>query len=474
MPCKTVVFHRDSVFLTAQNYHQSSGRAGRRGFDLLGNVVFHDVPTDRVYEIMSARLPELKGQFSLSTTLILRLLALLDGTKNSEFSAGIARSLLSQTHLYLGGPESEMAVRHHLRFTIEYLRRQQLISAKGAPVNFSGLVGHLYFTENSVFAFHSLLKGGYFHQLCAEIDKHPKKVMMKMLLVLCHLFNRIPIRRTEELVKDAEKSSSLVFLPRLPQMAEDLLIEHNKETLSIFKDYVQSYINHNLTKKADRVLPFSNIAVGQEKPLLGLSAEKSTTIRSPFVALSGFTDEFSSIHELCQTVRDDVFLEESAIPYIAVWPHDSKVELNSYIYDFFINGSLTMLVKDNHIKRGDVWFFLQDFSRTLSTIVSSLTALISSEENLDEDEIEPQADADDLKPNVTPDDYKDGFEDEDSSSDSESDDEDSTADEWSGSNDGSEFVMPAWRKKGGDLVKVLKAFTLLRDEFDAKFRKTWA
>ena len=43
MPCKTVVFSGDSVFLTALNFRQAAGRAGRRGFDLLGNVVFQGI-----------------------------------------------------------------------------------------------------------------------------------------------------------------------------------------------------------------------------------------------------------------------------------------------------------------------------------------------------------------------------------------------------------------------------------------------
>ncbi|VTT60116.1 unnamed protein product [Fusarium fujikuroi] len=38
MPYKTVVFSGFSVFLSPQNYRQVSSRAGRRGFDLLGNL----------------------------------------------------------------------------------------------------------------------------------------------------------------------------------------------------------------------------------------------------------------------------------------------------------------------------------------------------------------------------------------------------------------------------------------------------
>lgn len=66
MPCKTVVFSGDSVFLTALNFRQAAGRAGRRGFDLLGNVVFQGISDAKICRLISSRLPELNGHFPVS------------------------------------------------------------------------------------------------------------------------------------------------------------------------------------------------------------------------------------------------------------------------------------------------------------------------------------------------------------------------------------------------------------------------
>lgn len=493
MPCKTVVFSGDSIFLTAQNYRQSSGRAGRRGFDLLGNVVFNGIPKQRVYEIMASRLPDLRGQFPVSTTLVLRLLDLLHGTKNSDFAVKAASSLLSQTRLFLGGPESEGAIKHHLRFSIEYLRRQRLLSAKGEPLNFAGLTGHLYFTENSVFAFHSLLKGGYFHRLCADIDSEPKQTLLDMMLVLSHIFNRVSAKRTDQLTEVARRSTSSVFLTRLPQEAEKLLVAHNRETLDIFKGYVHSYVSHNLNEKPDYTLPYTQKTVGGEPVQAQNNPEQSSAkIRSPFVALSGFSDDFKSVHELCSTVRDGVFLEEASVPYLPVWPVETDTELNAYIYDFYKHGNMEVLVKDNRIKGGDVWFHLKNFSLTLATIVASLEAAVNGDKTLTgdmaEDDVAENATEAKAVPSAPDADMangvvagggakkpkkkvvKDSWDDSESGGDDSDDDSALTP-------DGDEAADQADRGlhyDGGGLPSVLKAFTLLKEEFDTKFRKVWA
>lgn len=68
MPCRTVVFAGDSLQLDPMNYKQMSGRAGRRGYDTLGNVVFFGIPKHRVQNLMVSMLPEIQGAYTFSNT----------------------------------------------------------------------------------------------------------------------------------------------------------------------------------------------------------------------------------------------------------------------------------------------------------------------------------------------------------------------------------------------------------------------
>ncbi|KAK3987235.1 hypothetical protein QBC44DRAFT_331951 [Cladorrhinum sp. PSN332] len=507
MPCKTVVFSGDSVYLTALNYRQASGRAGRRGFDLLGNVVFHNINAHRSFEIMSAKLPDLRGQFPTSVTLIMRLFTLLHGTNDAEFASKMAAALFSQNRLYLGGPEDQFSVVHHLRFSIDYLRRQDLLSEKGAPLNFAGLVGHLYYTENAVFAFHSLLREGYFHRICAQIDNRAKQpdILLEIMLVMCHLFCRFPCHqyKNEKFIREVvHRSPSMVILPDLPEEASDALERHNKQTLDIFRGYVGSFVDQHLADRPDNELPFSKVAVkpsGASEGFDGiLPTRPATTIRSPFAALSGFTDKFDTIKELCDTVRSGVFLEESAIPYIPIAPKETGgVPWNAYLYDFYKHGDVDALVRDNGVRRGEVWYLLKDYSYILATITTSLANILSpsavdddimGDGEVDEelggdrgldDEVEDQAAEKTVAktakaPVVVKKAGKkkvvDSWDDEASSSEGENWDDNESEGEKAAAQPQARFDPTGDQS----LVKVHKAFTMLKEQFDEKFFKMWA
>ena len=77
VPCKTVVIAGDEIYLTPLTYRQMAGRAGRRGFDNVGRVIFLGVPERKVKRLMAANLPKLTGNFPISTTLCLRLLTVV-------------------------------------------------------------------------------------------------------------------------------------------------------------------------------------------------------------------------------------------------------------------------------------------------------------------------------------------------------------------------------------------------------------
>lgn len=380
MPCSTVVFCGDGVYLTALNYRQASGRAGRRGFDLLGNVIFHGIPRNKAYQLMSSRLPDLNGHFPITTSLVLRLCILLNNSEDSPYAVRAVNALLSQPRLCFGGAESKEKVLHHLRFSIEYLRRQRLLGRHGQPVHFARCVSHLYYTENSAFAFHALLREGYFETLCRSNRDNPEKKVRTLIVVLAHLFGRISLGKHYEALehKQEVKSPSAVCLPEIPSDAAIIIRKHNQEILKTYTAYVTTYIEQHL-RSPETDLPLTKIpAGGPGNSVLSqsLKALEPTHYRSPFVSLSGHDDKFKNIKDLCRTVRSEVFIEESVIPHLTVPPDGDMPPLNAYLYDFFRHGCLEPLEVANHISRSESWFLLNDFSLVLATIVVALEAYL--------------------------------------------------------------------------------------------------
>lgn len=350
------------------------------------------------------------------------------------------------------------------------------------------------------------------HQVCEDVDNVGKQ--KDVLLLLCHLFCRIPCSRYKNkdwLQNVVHPSPSVVLLPRLPERAEQVLRGHSRKTLDIFQTYVGTFVDQHLKDTPDDMLPFTKRRIGPKHnervdlSTMNIPLLPATTIRSPFTALSGFDDNFVTIHELCETVRAGVFLEKESIPYIPIYPDETNdIPFNAYILDFLKHGDMEALVHDNGIKRGDVWFRLKDFSLVLATIVTSLANYLEKSgadfneaamcdvkdigdilkqetgaEQGNEDIGRPGAHgASSTVPQIQKETAKikrkerilDSWEDEDVS-----DDERETPSDAKGMEDNI-FGTPASQDDddGRGLVKVYKAFMLLQHEFNEKFRKVWA
>jgi hypothetical protein len=229
-----------------------------------------------------------------------------------------------------------------------------------------------------------------------------------MMLVLSHLFGRKVCKESDdpETAEMIRRSPSMVYLPPLPEKAAALLRQHNANTLSIFTSYVKTFAQQHL-KGEDRQLPLTNMVVGNQTPI---KAEVSTMskpnghapgiahssseiplvetpfaflqtlpaprARSAFVALSGHSDDFVTITDLCTSSRSGIFLESAVIPHLELHPDESRTPLNAYLLDFFMHGSIKPLEVANGIRRSDVWFDLNNFSLVLATIVTSLAGYL--------------------------------------------------------------------------------------------------
>lgn len=313
---------------------------------------------------MSSRLPSLMGHFPISTSLVLRLFILLHNSKESAHAKMTINSLLTQPRLVIGGESFKEQVLHHLRFSIEFLRRQQLIGPTGTPFNFAGLTSHLYYTETAAFAFHTLLISGYFVDVCDNVfraNQYEKEdICLKLMLVLSNIFGR----------RLLPKSSRYNVLPDMPEDAREILLEHNRDTLETYTTYVKTFAKQYCAGR-DNTLPFSQRDCGG--PGVKESNPNSNVARSSFVALSGCTDRFTSVSDLTTSVRSGIFLEGASVPYLSL---DSDLRLNSYLFDFYKHGEVRRLAVENGIRSSDVWFNLKDFSLILATITAGLVCFI--------------------------------------------------------------------------------------------------
>ncbi|RIA88407.1 hypothetical protein C1645_877420 [Glomus cerebriforme] len=391
MPCKTVVFVGDSIFLTALQYRQMSGRSGRRGFDPIGHVIFFGIPLTKIKRLLMSELPSLSGHFPLTTTLVLRSFNLLNQCKaknaiDYNYAKNAIKGLFGESFFCLDKEYLSEQIKHHLRFSIEYLMRENLIDQKGNLINLSAMVSHLYYAEPSNFAFSVLFKHGVFHRICSKLKTNlHEEVMNELILILSYLFNRVRLRKiSKELCEknlcEDKKYPSKIILPPLPKDVNEILTNHNERVLNIYTDYVITFANNNYSKLgSDNILPLSAITIPpkpidqdllHEDPIISKleSIATSFVARSPFIAMcSSLGDTFVNLEDLTSHIHSGIFLDFHSIPFIKI-----DENINAYILDFFTHGQEKALVEANGLKRGEVWQDLRDFRLILLSVVSSL------------------------------------------------------------------------------------------------------
>ncbi|XP_068760165.1 probable ATP-dependent RNA helicase DDX60 isoform X1 [Montipora capricornis] len=421
MPCKTVVFAGDSPFLNSLMYRQMSGRAGRRGFDPVGNVVFFGVPYQKIQRLITANIPKLVGNFPINVSLVLRLLLMTSKGEDKRDAFTKSLTLLSHPFICRKHPKMEGQIKKHFLFSVELLARLSLINKDtGVPQEMAGLATHLHYHEPSNFVLISFLQRGLFHKLCkpGKKGKFPEDVMRTMVLVLSHLFGRVYLhanyKRRIHLCP-----TSKVLLEDLPREFAEALRSYNEQVTNVFRQYLTTVAaEHEREQAEENKLPLSGIEFPDQASVnvidefgtikkLGRFANGYLSCSS-FAALSGNSDlqlhsgeedeveeesegseeeseedeeEFQRepIDHLLKVIRQDVYTDMDVVPILRV---ERIRRLNAYALDFFKHGSATVIERENRIQSGEVFNKLKDFCLTIKSISCSLEELGPESDNV--------------------------------------------------------------------------------------------
>ncbi len=370
--------------------------------------------------------------------MVLRLFNLLEGSNHEPYAVRAISSILRLPHVSFGSDVGKSQLLHHFRFSIDYLRRAHLLTPEGKPVDLFGIASHLYYTEPSNLAMVVLLQNGVIHEICSQASSVDAE--RDLMALLCHLFGRryLPeVYATISNIHDlVQKGPSRVLLAPLDKLGPD-----NRLPLS------------------GCITGPSDIPVRPQTALISHLAKTAVQlkVRSIFVATSGHDDKFGDVGELAHTVRYGIWLNEHAIPTVE---HilDPRLPLNAYLYDFFVHGQVDALVNMNGIRRGDVWYALEEFHLVLTTIRGQLeNLLLSVSKKLEAASHEAERDGD--QGNVSEDN-------EHLSADS------SEYEETEGEADQNAFQRPRGvRDKDWKVYEVVNSIT---NKFGEKFKAMWA
>lgn len=363
MPCRAVVFLADSVFLNPMYFQQMSGRSGRRGYDLVGHVIFFNILWPKIQRLMVSGLPTLSGGSILNVSFVTRLLCYYNSLGNDPATLSNIRNALQ--HRSLADKNESTAADfspYFFRFTLEYLLREGLMDENGQLLGFSGLLLHLQDIEPANLQLVALFQRGYFHKLCRNYKTAaPGKVLDTLLDVLAHLFGgafwvgrNLPGIPSSDL---AFGQSSSVSDEPVSHLA--LLENHRTSTLRLINKTLRKFAAANPAAQAQSAPMF-----GKFDPSLPRSDECASSIEST---------EMLNFSELTSSIRPDFQAYLSSFPDLSdADSRERKFFAKDYLQHFWKDGSMLALIDRDRIPRNQVWYMLSQFDFTLKIIVEVL------------------------------------------------------------------------------------------------------
>jgi len=403
MPCRTVVLAGDSAEINSMTFRQMAGRAGRRGFDLTGNVVMFGLPSRRMLQLMGSPLPRVSPRLAVPATHHLRLLAKLsalrrkaagliaDTSRNpaadrqrvdvgKELAAfpGAVTRLLHHSLLATRFPAAATQADALAGVSLDVLRLLGMVREDGTPIDAAVIAEHLHYTEPGHFALARLLQRGVLRDVAvAAIERYvadnrsrphdwdeSADVGKSVLLVLAFLFCRLRwlgSRPTEKI------TGGVVFtLADLPAPAPAALTEWQTEVAAIVRSRLGAAVTVGAAGASlPPVLPLSATTPGAVLP--------APSLTDPVLAVGGAPVVTAA--QLVSSLRAGVFVDAATIP--AVVDADDTV-LNRYLVDLYMHETPAVLRGENKMDSDTIYEQVNAFAAIMRAVATAVAARVQA------------------------------------------------------------------------------------------------
>jgi hypothetical protein len=146
MPSKTTIFLRNSPLLSSLDAVQMEGRAGRRGFDNLANVVYFYMSQRSIADLIYSPIQELVTPEMIDIDTTLECLILYSQAQDKTLvQSKISRlkvAQLSPTFKTDSSQQADINASRLMRYCVEFLYRLKLIDDNARPIGLAGFAGH--------------------------------------------------------------------------------------------------------------------------------------------------------------------------------------------------------------------------------------------------------------------------------------------------------------------------------------------
>jgi hypothetical protein len=336
MPCRAVIFAGDSVFLNSVQFQQMAGRAGRRGLDVLGHVVFCALPLHRLHRLVISGVPQMNGKHPELPVLVPKVLKYCQGLRYSRKSTELCQRLVFDPLVHFNSNKStflwHMIACGHYMYHAGYVEQTQ----EGDRLTASGQV--LAFAHSMApchFAFCNLYESGLLHEMCSDPALNLGQKCRALLLVMVAVFKPLALNPTY--LKSRSTSRGQIVLTNLNEPRTDgfLLniypyLQRVNDQLNVFErtslDVLQSHASAAADRESHRLkfsgsssavdkdfaTPLTETVYKRGKRLAGRPAKdgiidklnaqhQAFKCSSPFVATSGHGDLFATAAQYVHT-----------------------------------------------------------------------------------------------------------------------------------------------------------------------------